>query len=936
MTSRLKRKLNDLGVDTAGSKATENFCLIGTPLPLLDKSRDTGEFVPIWKQDVRDEKGRRRLHGAFTGGFSAGYFNSVGSKEGWAPATFTSSRTDRSKKKTARPEDFMDEEDLAELRDSQKLVDTTEEMDLDFWDRSRKIETGETEKDSITSTLEATLLPAPRDSVGAQILKKMGWRLGHGIGPKVTYEQRKRQLALLQGASALRDNQEDAGDHEEAKKHLYPALDTKVPSFRKKDNRHGLGYAPGKGLMEIESAESSDKAGQEASISAGFGLGALNDADEDDLDVYDRDSVRVNRRLAYDEDEDKERIIISSRSKIARKDRPISLKASTLNNQAAGRRTAFRNGVPCLPQFMIAEKPVTEDQWFPPPKVPEGWSPNPQRVWMQDKENIKTAQDTAVPPEHDQGWRKAGLTHAQRGNLLGEKPLANTRSIFDYLAPKDRERLKNLATERMQPESSTSTEPGPMPAPPKHEQTFPRLDPQVAKMALQGFQPFTTDPMKQSRYTMFLQAQATGADSVPFGRAPGQAEDSFARELQDYARSAQIFKPVSGAMAGRFTRAAIIDTGPKAIEGLHQPVEEGSYLSMPAEVVEEKKEESAKENAARLGMFGPLTRETKSWMPAKLLCKRFGLKEPIVELPKDTSPLSAPSGGADWQNGGVLSLTDVPEAESAGATKIEEGDSLESSLSTRKGWHERDIGNIGLGEDPTQGRDILTYQRPEMDIFKAIFASDDEGEDENDDVAGEAEIDLKGDKGHKSDDIDRENIGIILKVDEPEISKHAEPIASTSAPTSQLPIIHVDYNDAAGKVDMASFKPTFVPRSDRQKTKDREKKDKGKDKDRERKKKKGKTVLVSFQVDEEGGDVSLHSQEKEKDGEKKRKKKRKAEASVDDDENIWVEKPPPAAVQNIAASEPILADSNTIDYSGLTAETEAGPPRGRKRAIDFM
>lgn len=31
---------------------------------------------------VRDEKGRRRLHGAFTGGFSAGYFNTVGSKEG--------------------------------------------------------------------------------------------------------------------------------------------------------------------------------------------------------------------------------------------------------------------------------------------------------------------------------------------------------------------------------------------------------------------------------------------------------------------------------------------------------------------------------------------------------------------------------------------------------------------------------------------------------------------------------------------------------------------------------------------------------------------------------------------------------------------------------------------------------------------------------------
>lgn len=31
---------------------------------------------------VTDERGRRRFHGAFTGGFSAGYFNTVGSKEG--------------------------------------------------------------------------------------------------------------------------------------------------------------------------------------------------------------------------------------------------------------------------------------------------------------------------------------------------------------------------------------------------------------------------------------------------------------------------------------------------------------------------------------------------------------------------------------------------------------------------------------------------------------------------------------------------------------------------------------------------------------------------------------------------------------------------------------------------------------------------------------
>lgn len=70
MTSRLKKKLGDLGVDLNSRKASENFCLvgpdpialfpialntpqIGTPLPPLEKSKDTGEFVPLWKQDVQ-------------------------------------------------------------------------------------------------------------------------------------------------------------------------------------------------------------------------------------------------------------------------------------------------------------------------------------------------------------------------------------------------------------------------------------------------------------------------------------------------------------------------------------------------------------------------------------------------------------------------------------------------------------------------------------------------------------------------------------------------------------------------------------------------------------------------------------------------------------------------------------------------------------------
>ena len=44
-----------------------------------------GRIKHVQDEIVTDDKGRRRFHGAFTGGFSAGYFNSVGSKEGILP-----------------------------------------------------------------------------------------------------------------------------------------------------------------------------------------------------------------------------------------------------------------------------------------------------------------------------------------------------------------------------------------------------------------------------------------------------------------------------------------------------------------------------------------------------------------------------------------------------------------------------------------------------------------------------------------------------------------------------------------------------------------------------------------------------------------------------------------------------------------------------------
>ena len=95
----------------------ENYVTIGTPFNIVEEKEPLRKPTKLEEQIATDQKGRRRFHGAFTGGFSAGYFNTVGSKEGWTPSSFKSSRTNRYEKgetSVARPEDFMDDEDFAD------------------------------------------------------------------------------------------------------------------------------------------------------------------------------------------------------------------------------------------------------------------------------------------------------------------------------------------------------------------------------------------------------------------------------------------------------------------------------------------------------------------------------------------------------------------------------------------------------------------------------------------------------------------------------------------------------------------------------------------------------------------------------------------------------------------------------------------------------
>ena len=105
----------------------------------------------------------------------------------------------------------------------------------------------------IAAALAESLAPPPKDSIGAKILKKMGWKVGQGIGPRLTYTQRRAlDAGFLDPAKEVEGNEEDP---EEAKRHLYPRKDTPLLLLPRKDNFHGLGYTPGLGLIESIGSE---------------------------------------------------------------------------------------------------------------------------------------------------------------------------------------------------------------------------------------------------------------------------------------------------------------------------------------------------------------------------------------------------------------------------------------------------------------------------------------------------------------------------------------------------------------------------------------------------------------------------------------------------------------------------------------------------------
>lgn len=628
------------------------------------------------------------------------YFNTVGSKEGWTPKTFVSSRANRNKDQpngpTQRAEDFMDEEDLAAAAESRQL-------------ETAQAFAGIGEADQAINDGMFGLFLSQEETMGVKIAQKMGWRQNQGIGRKVRRDAR------------LDDGDADAKD---SSAHLFAPQDARTMELpREEVRRKGLGYAsearldaveeketkrPSLDLHYLEHSSKSSVVRKPAPKKSSFGVGVLNDTGSDDEDPYELGpKITFNKTIGKDKKGKKP----SKFAKTGTGDKHVfvSKKGST---QALLRHTSLSSdGRPPLRGFVLAANlgDLTSRPKYPPPRIPPGWKPAKSAAASTDQATYQSAADAAKASTLDVKGRSA---------LLGETALPG-KSIFDFIPKVARDRLAALSGKVDLPQGLGQAAPeGHLPvskAPPKDLWSLvPSLDKSLAAGALAkgatGWMPYAEDPGKRGRYVGFLEVRAGLKDELP-ERPEGVSITDWVKELQEFAHAAQVFKPTTGIMASRFTSSSSLVQG---ASGNGTPDE--NLLRRPI-----AKPEDPAEQAAKLGMYGAMTRSSFPFHPSRLLCKRFNVKPP-PDMPPEFD-----TGGSNFK-----AQTEEAVSKSAMEKMLHEVLTNGPDLQ-RPAW----MGEVAQSYEPAtvshpdehatvdvEKNDALQDERASEDVFKAIFGDD--------------------------------------------------------------------------------------------------------------------------------------------------------------------------------------------------------------------
>ncbi|KNA14912.1 hypothetical protein SOVF_103150 isoform A [Spinacia oleracea] len=632
--------------------------------------------LPSWKQEVTDEEGRRRFHGAFTGGFSAGFYNTVGSKEGWAPQSFTSSRKNRAEAKKQNVLDFLDDDEKDEM--GGQILGTSSQFDT-FGFTAAELARKQAEKEQkqrpsvIPGPVPDELVIPATESIGVKLLLKMGWRHGRSIKDSSInshHEARREARKAFMALSSV-DKTADGGGSEPYKNSSDALMEdlatddvqstggtTPVYVRQPKQDLYGLGYDPYKHAPEFREMKRSRLSGNKeidfrkpfssrqelataksGKLASGFGIGALEEYGVEDEDIYSSGHDYVETYLPNDDDE-LSRLAIDDGQQAARVD------------QGA------------VPRFRIASKSEYQLQRFDPPIVPKDFAP--QHKFPAPLETNNRTSDLPppeVPPPVDNIHKVliegvAALV-ARCGKLFEDisreknqsNPLfnfLNGGSGHDYYARKLWEAQQKCTNQiRMRPDEKLQSTVQKMTAESRgnilgerplertlkdscsaaaaadddiHVQsnlsdTFTK--PEVFKELLETAKPYKDDPAKQARFEQFLKDKYQGGlRATDSGKATYMSEAARARERLDFEAAAEAIQKTKSANQSKLSGEQLSDftmaTGMQFTSG-------GVQLGNSTEELISK------------NMFPK--REEFQWRPAPLLCKRFDIVDPFMGKP---------------------------------------------------------------------------------------------------------------------------------------------------------------------------------------------------------------------------------------------------------------------------------------------------------------
>ena len=236
-------------------------------------------------RDGRDGRGQKRLHGAFTGGFIAGYDNTCGSALSWQPSQ------ERRRKQSI--EDFMDDDELEEYNktvlSAKQQYDTFGLAARDTM--ARELERVEGQAPGNLLVVPSIMVAPVAQGIGVRLLLRMGWRQGKGLD----FDRNEEMVRLMEHAKSLRDLGEEA-------RKVLRVDDTRLePMPTPKSDSFGLGFDPYMGeFEELRRKKKSQSQGQgQSSRGRGpgiaFGTGVVDDEDDTGIleDYVQRDAMAI-------------------------------------------------------------------------------------------------------------------------------------------------------------------------------------------------------------------------------------------------------------------------------------------------------------------------------------------------------------------------------------------------------------------------------------------------------------------------------------------------------------------------------------------------------------------------------------------------------------------------------------------------------------------